>query len=53
MTRLKMRVLNLAKFPLGESSDKALSAKHAYQAEQDRPRRSKAFSVDTMKPIRV
>ena len=32
-TRLKMRAKNLAAFPLDESSGKALSAKHAYQAE--------------------
>ena len=33
MTRLKVRVENLAASHLDESSDKALSAKHAYQAE--------------------
>jgi len=32
-TRLKVRVENPATYPLDESSDKALSAKHAYQAE--------------------
>jgi len=36
MTRLKMRVENSATSRLGESSDKALSAKHAYQAEHER-----------------
>ena len=33
MTRLKVRVENLATSHLDESSGKALSAKHAYQAE--------------------
>jgi len=31
MTQLKMRVKNLAASRLGESSDKALGTKHAYQ----------------------
>jgi len=35
-----MRVKNLAKFCLDKSSDKVLSAKHTYQAELDRTRRS-------------
>jgi len=33
MTRLKVRVENLAASRLNESSGKALSAKHNYQAE--------------------
>jgi len=36
MTQLKMRIWNPTEFHLGESSDKALSSKHAYQAEQKR-----------------
>jgi len=36
MTRLKRRVQNLTEFRLDESSGKALSAKHAYQAEHER-----------------
>ena len=37
MTWLRRRVENPAKFGLNESSDKALSAKHAYQVEHERP----------------
>jgi len=37
MTRLKLQVKNLTVFCLGESSDKALSVKHAYQAELKDP----------------
>ena len=37
MTRLKRQVQNPAEFCLDESSGKALSAKHAYQAEHERP----------------
>ena len=37
MTRLKVRVENPAASRLNESSDKALSAKHAYQAELKKP----------------
>jgi len=33
ITRLRRRVYNLAEFCLKESSGKALSAKHAYQAK--------------------
>jgi len=36
-TQFKMRVENLAASLLGESSDKALSAKHAYQAMLKQP----------------
>jgi len=36
-TRLKERVENPAASRLDESSGKALSAKHAYQAEHERP----------------
>ena len=37
MNQFRRRVKNPAKFYLDESSDKAQSAKHAYQAELERP----------------
>ena len=37
MTRLKVRVENLAASLLDKSSGKALSARYAYQAEHERP----------------
>ena len=41
MTQLKLRVQNLVEFRLSESSDKALSAKYAYQAKSRDCERSK------------
>jgi len=38
MTWLKLLVRNPAEFRLSESSDKAMSAKYAYQAKLERPR---------------
>ena len=45
-----MRVKNLVEFHLGESSDKALSTKHASHAELDRSRRSKYISGSYTRP---